>query len=94
MRKLKLSAILTVAALLFTAPSFAQTASTAEAQKQHTDGNGPPMIGPGSGAFNVTKQRADGGSPTMVGPGSRAYKQHTQSMSHPDGSPAGVIKRN
>jgi hypothetical protein len=38
---------------------------------QHTDGESPTQVGPGSQAF---KQQTDGEAPTQVGPGSGAYR--------------------
>lgn len=87
MRLFPLSAALMVAGVLIAGPVYAQQSST----KQKTDGDGLTVVGPGSNAY---KQKTDGDSPTIVGPGSRAWKQGTQSMSHSDGSPVGVAKRN
>lgn len=84
MRNLRLSALAVAAGLLVTAAAYAETgadatpSATASTQKQHTDGDGPPMIGPASGAF---KQRTDGESPTIAGPASGAFKQHTDGES-------------
>ena len=41
---------------------------------QHTDGEAPTQVGPGSQAY---KQQTDGEAPTQVGPGSGAYSAQT-----------------
>ncbi len=88
MRTFRLSPLIMLGGLLLAAPAFAQTTTPA---KQKTDGDGPTMIGPASGAF---KQKTDGDSPTVVGPGSAAYKQRTQSLSHADPTQNGLAKQN
>jgi hypothetical protein len=87
MKFLKLSPIFMIAGLLVAAPAFAQTSP---AQKQKTDGDGPPMVGPASKAY---KQSTDGDGPPMVGPASKAYKQSTQSPS-PTAPATGLAKNN
>jgi hypothetical protein len=56
-------AALPLLALTLSAGAFAVT-------PQHTDGEAPTQVGPGSGAY---KQHTDGEAPTQVGPGSGAY---------------------
>jgi hypothetical protein len=82
MKFLKLSPIFMIAGLLVAAPAFAQTSTP---EKQKTDGNGPPMVGPASKAF---KQSTDGDGPPMVGPASKAYKQSTDGDGPPMVGPA------
>lgn len=80
MKTLRLSVVAVAAGLLIIgAPAFAETPpdattpATSSVQKQRTDGDGPAMVGPASGAF---KQRTDGDGLPMVGPASGAYKQN------------------
>lgn len=86
MKLFSVSAALMVAGVLVAAPAFAQQGSA----KQKTDGDGLPMVGPGSKAY---KQQTDGDGLPMVGPGSKAYKQQTQSLSHSDPA-SGLAKQN
>lgn len=86
MKFFSVSAALMVAGVLVAAPAFAQQGSG----KQKTDGDGLPMVGPGSKAY---KQQTDGDGLPMVGPGSKAYKQQTQSLSHSNPA-SGIAKQN
>jgi hypothetical protein len=86
MKLFSVSAALMVAGVLVAAPAFAQQGQS----KQKTDGDGLPMVGPGSKAY---KQQTDGDGLTQVGPGSKAYKQKTQSLSHADPA-SGLAKQN
>lgn len=98
MKTLRLSMVAVAAGLLIAAPAFAETgpdATTSAApstQKQRTDGDGPPMVGPASAAF---KQRTDGESAPMVGPASAAFKQRTDGESPTMVGPgSGAFKQN
>lgn len=62
-------AALPLLALTLSAGAFA-AAPPPVATIQHTDGEAPAQVGPGSQAF---KQQTDGEAPTQVGPGSQAY---------------------
>lgn len=86
MKFFSISAALMVAGVLVAAPAFAQQGPG----KQKTDGDGLPMVGPGSKAY---KQQTDGDGLPMVGPGSKAYKQQTQSLSHSNPA-SGIAKQN
>ncbi|WP_325598665.1 hypothetical protein [Rhodopila sp.] len=59
-------------------PAFVPALAQAAPAKQHTDGEAPTQVGPGSKAY---KQQSDGESPTVVGPGSQAYRQKTDGES-------------
>jgi hypothetical protein len=75
MNDLFASTLLVATGLLLSVPAFAQNAP----------GEGPTMVGPGSGAYNQKPQNTnlagkritDGSSPTMVGPASSAHQQKT-----------------
>ena len=89
MRVLPVSIALLTTGLLIAAPALAQTSTppastsqTAKPHKQRTDGNSPPMIGPGSAA---SKQHAQSLSHA-------AFKQRTQSLSHEDPGSTSTIK--
>ena len=56
-------------AIAETRPDGPKKLTQQTAQKQKTDGDGPAMVGPASGAY---KQRTDGEGPPMVGPASGA----------------------
>jgi hypothetical protein len=86
MKLFSVSAALMVAGLLVAAPAFAQQGQS----KQKTDGDGLPMVGPGSKAY---QQQTDGHGLAGIGPGSEASKQKTQSFSHADPA-SGLAKQN
>ena len=67
MKFFSVPAALMVAGVLVAAPAFAQQGGG----KQKTDGDGLPMVGPGSKAY---KQQTDGEGLPMVGPGSKAVQ--------------------
>jgi len=70
------------AGCLLAMPAFAQSTSATPAQPAQT----------------VQKQHADGAdnpsNPREYQGAAQWHKQHTQSMSHADGSPAGVARQN
>lgn len=102
MKVRKTAAMVMAAGLALAVPAFAQTSPTTpttSTQKQHTDGGDSPankQTDQTAAAWH--KQHTDGGDApaNMQTDQSSAawHKQHTQSLSHSDGSPAGVMKQN
>jgi hypothetical protein len=82
MKFVDLGSAVVAASLLVAVPAFAQSTSTSPNQT-----TAPAQKQKTDGADNPSNPREYEGA-------AQWHKQHTQSMSHPNGSPAGVTKQN